>query len=83
MAQACSLELLPGRRAAAGTVPDDADDGQPHPVVAVMSYNGQLNITTAADMAGCPDLEVFTTGTRSAIDELARSVRAPAVDSHR
>ena len=47
-------------------------------VVAVMSYAGQLNIAAAADRDGCPDLEVFAHGVRSAVDVLARSVRVPA-----
>ncbi len=42
-------------------------------VVGVMSYAGQLNITAAADRDGCPDVEVFVEGVRSALDDLARS----------
>jgi diacylglycerol O-acyltransferase / wax synthase len=47
-------------------------------VVAVVSYAGQLNLTAVADRDGCPDLEVFTQGVRSALDDLARSVLVPA-----
>jgi len=43
-------------------------------VVAVLSYAGQLNLTAVADRDGCPDLEVFVQGVRSALDDLARSV---------
>ena len=43
-------------------------------VVAVLSYDGQLNLTAAADRDGCPDLEVFARGVRRALDELARSM---------
>jgi len=42
-------------------------------VVAVLSYAGQLNLTAVADHDHCPDLEVFTQGVRSALDDLARS----------
>jgi WS/DGAT/MGAT family acyltransferase len=41
-------------------------------VVAAMSYAGQLNITAAADRAGCPDVAVFAEGTRDALDALTR-----------
>jgi diacylglycerol O-acyltransferase / wax synthase len=47
-------------------------------VVAVMSYAGQLNLTATADRGACPDLEVFTEGVRSALDELAGSVLVPS-----
>jgi WS/DGAT/MGAT family acyltransferase len=47
-------------------------------VVAVLSYAGQLNLTAVADRDGCPDVEVFTQGVRSALDDLARSVLVPA-----
>jgi WS/DGAT/MGAT family acyltransferase len=47
-------------------------------VVAVLSYAGQLNLTAVADPDGCPDLEVFAQGVRSALDDLARSVLVPA-----
>jgi diacylglycerol O-acyltransferase len=47
-------------------------------VVAVLSYAGQLNLTAAADPDGCPDLEVFAQGLRSALDDLVRSVLVPA-----
>jgi diacylglycerol O-acyltransferase / wax synthase len=47
-------------------------------VVAVLSYAGQLNLTAAADRDGCPDVEVFARGVRSALDDLARSVPVPA-----
>ena len=47
-------------------------------VVAVLSYAGQLNLTAVADQDSCPDLEIFTQGVRSALDDLARTVHAPA-----
>jgi diacylglycerol O-acyltransferase len=47
-------------------------------VVAVLSYAGQLNLTAVADRDGCPDLEVFTQGVRTTLDDLARSVLVPA-----
>jgi hypothetical protein len=47
-------------------------------VVAVLSYAGQLNFTAVADRDGCPDVEVFTQGVRTALDDLARSVLVPA-----
>jgi diacylglycerol O-acyltransferase / wax synthase len=47
-------------------------------VVAVLSYAGQLNLTAVADRDGCPDVEVFAQGVRSALDDLARSVLVPA-----
>ncbi len=40
-------------------------------VVGVLSYEGQLNFTAAADRDGCPDVEVFAEGMRSALDDLA------------
>ena len=46
--------------------------------VGVMSYAGQLNLTAVADRDGCPDVEVFADGVRRTLDELARSVAAPA-----
>ena len=46
--------------------------------VAVLSYAGQLNLTAVADQDTCPDVEVFTLGVRSALDDLARSVLVPA-----
>jgi diacylglycerol O-acyltransferase len=47
-------------------------------VVAVLSYAGQLNLTAVADRDGCPDVEVFAQGVRSALDDLARSAFVPA-----
>ena len=47
-------------------------------VVAAMSYAGQLNLTAVTDRDGCPDLDVFTHGLRSTLDDLARSVPVPA-----
>jgi diacylglycerol O-acyltransferase len=41
-------------------------------VVGALSYEEQLNITAVADRDGCPDLEVFTRGVRTALDDLAR-----------
>jgi diacylglycerol O-acyltransferase / wax synthase len=40
-------------------------------VVGVLSYEGQLTFTAAADRKGCPDVEVFAEGMRSALDDLA------------
>jgi diacylglycerol O-acyltransferase / wax synthase len=48
-------------------------------VVAVLSYAGQLNLTAVADRDGCPDLEVFAHGVRTALGDLARSVPVPAL----
>jgi diacylglycerol O-acyltransferase len=42
-------------------------------VVAVLSYDGQLNLTAVADRDGCPDIEVFAQGVRDALDDLAQS----------
>jgi WS/DGAT/MGAT family acyltransferase len=47
-------------------------------VVGVLSYAGQLNLTTVADHHHCPDVEVFALGVRTALDELARSALVPA-----
>jgi WS/DGAT/MGAT family acyltransferase len=47
-------------------------------VVAALSYAGQLNLTAVADRDSCPDLELFAHGVRNAIDDLARTVHAPA-----
>jgi diacylglycerol O-acyltransferase len=49
-------------------------------VVAVLSYAGQLNLTAVADQDGCPDVEVFVHGVRSALEDLARSVLVPAAE---
>jgi diacylglycerol O-acyltransferase len=46
-------------------------------VVGVLSYEGQLNFTAAADRDGCPDVDVFVQGVRSTLDNLARSVLVP------
>ena len=46
--------------------------------VAVLSYAGQLNLTAVADRDTCPDVEVFTQGVRSALEELSRSVLVAA-----
>jgi hypothetical protein len=46
-------------------------------VVGVLSYAGQLNLTAVADHDHCPDLEIFTRGVRSALDDLARSALVP------
>ena len=51
-------------------------------VVAVLSYDGQLNFTAAADGDRCPDVEVFVQGVRSALDDLARSVLVRASDDN-
>jgi diacylglycerol O-acyltransferase / wax synthase len=47
-------------------------------VVAALSYAGQLNLTAVADHDQCPDLETFTQGVHTAIDDLARAALAPA-----
>jgi WS/DGAT/MGAT family acyltransferase len=47
-------------------------------VVGVLSYEGQLNFSAAADRDGCPDVEVFAQGVRGTLDDLARSVLVPA-----
>jgi hypothetical protein len=39
-------------------------------VVSALSYAGQLNLSAVADRDGCPDVEVFAQGVRSALDEL-------------
>jgi WS/DGAT/MGAT family acyltransferase len=46
--------------------------------VVVLSYAGQLNLTAVADRDSCPDVEVFASGVRNALDELAQSVLAPS-----
>ena len=43
-------------------------------VIGALSYDGQLNITAAADPDACPDLTVFADAVRDAMDNLARSV---------
>jgi hypothetical protein len=43
-------------------------------VVGVLSYAGQLNLTAVADHDHCPDLEIFTHGVHTALDDLARTV---------
>jgi diacylglycerol O-acyltransferase len=48
-------------------------------VVGVLSYDGQLNFTVAADRDRCPDVEVFARGVRGSLDDLARSVGVPEV----
>jgi diacylglycerol O-acyltransferase len=47
-------------------------------VVAVLSYAGQLNLTAVADHDHCPDLEIFTHGVHTALEDLARSALVPA-----
>jgi diacylglycerol O-acyltransferase len=46
-------------------------------VVAALSYAGQLNVTAAADLDGCPDVEVFARGVRDTLDALASSTLRP------
>jgi hypothetical protein len=46
-------------------------------VVAVLSYDGQLNFAAAADRDACPDVEVFAEGVRSSLHDLAASVLVP------
>jgi diacylglycerol O-acyltransferase len=43
--------------------------------IGVLSYAGQLNLTAVADRDGCPDVDVFADGLRSALDELTVLVR--------
>jgi diacylglycerol O-acyltransferase / wax synthase len=45
--------------------------------VAVLSCDGQLNLTAVADRDTCPDVEVFAQGVRSALDDLERSALVP------
>jgi diacylglycerol O-acyltransferase / wax synthase len=40
--------------------------------VAVLSYDGQLNLTAIADRDTCPDVEVFAEGVADALADLAR-----------
>jgi hypothetical protein len=47
-------------------------------VVAALSYAGQLNLTAVADHDHCPDLEIFTHGVHTTLDDLARSALVPA-----
>jgi diacylglycerol O-acyltransferase / wax synthase len=47
-------------------------------VAAVLSYDGQLNLTATADRDACPDVEVFAQGVRSALDDLGRSLSVSA-----
>ncbi|HSB85611.1 MAG TPA: wax ester/triacylglycerol synthase domain-containing protein, partial [Ilumatobacteraceae bacterium] len=47
-------------------------------VVAALSYAGQFNLTAVADGDNCPDVEVFSHGLRSALDDLARSAPVSA-----
>jgi WS/DGAT/MGAT family acyltransferase len=47
-------------------------------VVAALSYAGQLNLTAVAEHDHCPDLEVFTQGVHTVLDDLARSALVPA-----
>jgi diacylglycerol O-acyltransferase / wax synthase len=42
--------------------------------LAVFSYNGQLNLMAIADQNGCPDVDTFIRGTRTALDDLAQSL---------
>ena len=46
-------------------------------VVGVLSYEGLLNFTAAADRDGCPDVEVFAQGVRATLDDLAASEFVP------
>jgi hypothetical protein len=41
--------------------------------VAVLSYDGQLNLTAIGDRDTCPDVEVFTEAVGAALDDLERS----------
>jgi diacylglycerol O-acyltransferase len=45
--------------------------------VAVLSYDGQLNIGIQSDPDGCPDLDVFVDGLRRSLDELAAATPPP------
>jgi diacylglycerol O-acyltransferase len=42
--------------------------------VGALSYAGQFNITTVADLDECPDVEVFVEGIRNALDSLVGSL---------
>ena len=46
--------------------------------VAVLSYDGQLNLTAVADRDPCPDVEAFAEGVQGALGDLARSLLVPA-----
>jgi len=46
--------------------------------VGALSYAGRFNITVVADLQLCPDLGVFVGGVRRSLDDLSRSVLAPA-----
>jgi diacylglycerol O-acyltransferase / wax synthase len=46
--------------------------------VGALSYAGQFNITTVADLDACPDLEVFVDGARRSLDALTAAVGARA-----
>lgn len=50
-------------------------------VVGVLSYEGQLNFTAAADRDACPDVEVFARGVRTTLDDLARAGRPSTTGS--
>jgi WS/DGAT/MGAT family acyltransferase len=41
-------------------------------VVAVLSYDGQLNVTAVSDPVRCPDAAVFADGIRATLDSLAQ-----------
>jgi len=46
--------------------------------IGALSYSGQFNLTVVADRDTCPDVDVFTEGVRSSLEELARSVPLPS-----
>jgi len=46
--------------------------------VGALWYAGRFNITVVADLQLCPDLGVFVGGVRRSLDDLSRSVLAPA-----
>jgi WS/DGAT/MGAT family acyltransferase len=49
--------------------------------VGALSYAGQFNITVVADSSLCPDLDVFVSGTRIALESLAESIASRSADS--
>jgi hypothetical protein len=46
-------------------------------VVAALSYAGQLNLTAVADHDHCLDLEIFTHGVHTALDDLGTGQTVP------
>jgi diacylglycerol O-acyltransferase / wax synthase len=46
--------------------------------IGALSYAGQFNITVVADQDTCPDAEVFTTGLRACLNDLAQPAPVPS-----